>query len=167
MTKEPIRQKLSASDVQKLMVNPSAETRVQTTGKIAGQFASGDLSPSERKIAEDIFRTLVRDTEIRVRESLAAHLKSSPDLPHDVAVSLAKGPPTAPAAAPKAQSRSKVENPKPGRKPALLKGSGFSMLSANFVAAASKSTLAASTRSRATARRLSSVSGLGESVMNT
>lgn len=90
MTEEPIRQKLSASDVQKLMVNPSAETRVETTSKIAGQFASGELSPSERKIAEDIFRTLVRDTEIRVRESLAAHLKSSPDLPHDVAVSLAK-----------------------------------------------------------------------------
>ena len=90
MTKEPVQQKLSASDVQKLMVNPSAETRVQTTGKIAGQFAAGGLSASERKIAEDIFRALVRDTEVRVRESLAAHLKSSPDLPHDVAVSLAK-----------------------------------------------------------------------------
>ena len=90
MTENPIRQKLSASDVKKLMVNPSADTRVETSGKIAGQFATGELSDSEREIAEDIFRALVKDTEVRVRESLAAHLKTSRDLPHDVAVSLAK-----------------------------------------------------------------------------
>ncbi|MEE9209235.1 MAG: DUF2336 domain-containing protein, partial [Kiloniellales bacterium] len=48
------------------------------------------LSPSERRIAEDIFRTLVRDTEVLVREALAAHLKSTPDLPHDVALALAR-----------------------------------------------------------------------------
>jgi uncharacterized protein (DUF2336 family) len=89
MTEEIVRQRLSAADVKTLMANPSAENRATTSGKIAGQFSSGDLTDSERQIAEDIFRSLVKDTEVMVRESLAAHLKASPDLPHDVAMSLA------------------------------------------------------------------------------
>ena len=48
------------------------------------------MSPAEREIAEDIFRIVVKDTETLVREALSAHLKSSPDLPHDVALALAK-----------------------------------------------------------------------------
>jgi len=90
MTEETVRQSLTASDVQNLMSNPSAENRAATSGKIASQFSDGALSASERAIAEDIFRALVKDAEVRVRESLAAHLKSSPDLPHDVALSLAR-----------------------------------------------------------------------------
>ncbi len=90
MTEEIVHQRLSASDVQKLMANPSAENRAEATGKIAGQFSEGDLNDSERVIAEDIFRALLKDTEVLVRESLSAHLKKSPDLPHDVAMALAK-----------------------------------------------------------------------------
>ncbi len=89
MTDEIVRQRLSAADVKNLMANPSAENRAITSGKIAGQFSSGGLTDNERHIAEDIFRALVKDTEVLVRESLAAHLKTSPDLPHDVAMSLA------------------------------------------------------------------------------
>ena len=90
MTEEIVHQRLSASDVQKLMTNPSAENRAEATGKIAGQFSEGGLSDNEREIAEDIFRALLKDTEVLVRESLSAHLKKSPDLPHDVAMALAK-----------------------------------------------------------------------------
>lgn len=90
MTDEPIRQRLSKTDVEKLMANPSPDTRAETSAKIAAQFSAGDLSANERKIAEDIFRALVKDVEVRVREALSAHLKASPDLPHDVAVSLAR-----------------------------------------------------------------------------
>lgn len=89
MTDEIVRQRLSAADVKTLMTNPSVQNRAATTGKIADQFSTGELTDSERQIAEDIFRALVKDTEVLVRESLAAHLKSSPDLPHDVAMSLA------------------------------------------------------------------------------
>lgn len=81
---------LTQDDVEKLMADPSAETRAETTAKIADQFTLGDLSETERRIAEEIFRSLVRDVEVRVRESLALHLKKSPDLPRDIAVSLAR-----------------------------------------------------------------------------
>ena len=83
-------QGLSHQDVQRLMADPSDSTRADTTAKIADQFSTGLLSPSERQIAEDIFRALVKDAAVLVRESLSAHLQSNPDVPHDVALSLAK-----------------------------------------------------------------------------
>lgn len=89
MTEAIDRQRLSAADVKNLLVNPSADNRAATSGKIAAKFSAGDLTEKERRIAEDIFRTLVKDTEVMVRETLAMHLKSSPDLPRDVALSLA------------------------------------------------------------------------------
>lgn len=90
MTEDTARQALSAADVQKLIANPSPENRADTSEKIARQFSAGELSESEAKIAEDIFRALVKDVEVQVREALSVHLKASPDLPHDVALALAK-----------------------------------------------------------------------------
>jgi len=82
--------RLSKEDVAKLMADPSVENRAETSGKLAAQFGSDELGPAEREIAEDIFRALVKDVEVRVRESLSAHLKSSPDVPHDIALALAR-----------------------------------------------------------------------------
>ncbi len=89
MIDKTVSNRLTQDDVAKLMADPSAEVRAETTAKIASQFVVEALSPAERQIAEDIFRKLVKDVEVRVRESLAAHLKNSPDLPHDVAMALA------------------------------------------------------------------------------
>ena len=90
MTDEPVSMQLTQDDVAKLMADPSPEVRAETTAKIASQFTMEALSPAERQIAEDIFRKLVKDVELRVREALAAHLKNSPELPHDVAMALAR-----------------------------------------------------------------------------
>ena len=90
MTDEPVSMQLTQDDVVKLMADPSSEVRAETTAKIASQFTTEALSPAERRIAEDIFRKLAKDVELRVREALASHLKNSPDLPHDVAMALAK-----------------------------------------------------------------------------
>ncbi len=90
MTQTPTSERLSQADIARLLSDPSPRTRAETTSRIAAQFDAQALSPIERRIAEDIFRTLVRDTEVLVREALAAHLKSTPDLPHDVALSLAR-----------------------------------------------------------------------------
>jgi len=81
---------LTAQDVQRLLENPSAEARADTAGKVARQFAEGQLGQAERAIAEDIFRALVRDAETRVREALSHHVKQAPDLPHDIALSLTR-----------------------------------------------------------------------------
>lgn len=81
---------LSETDVAKLLSNPSVQVRAQTACKIASQFDAQALSPAERQIAEEIFRIMVKDAEVRVREALAENLKSNPDVPHDVATSLAQ-----------------------------------------------------------------------------
>lgn len=90
MTEKPNPQRLNKKDVERLMTDPSPQARAETSAKIAAQFDAGGLSQGERKIAEDIFRTLVKDVEVRVREALSAHLKATPDLPHDVALALAR-----------------------------------------------------------------------------
>ncbi len=89
MTDNPFPERLTRADVERLLRNPSPETRATTTSKIASQFEAEALSPAERRLAEEIFRLLVRDTATLVREALSAHLKSTPNLPHDVALALA------------------------------------------------------------------------------
>jgi uncharacterized protein (DUF2336 family) len=80
---------LTAADVERLMADPSGNNRAVAAGKIAQGVEAGALSPSERQLAEEIFRIMVRDVEVRVREALAVSLKDVPDLAGDIAVSLA------------------------------------------------------------------------------
>ncbi len=82
-------QNLTAEDVRNLARDPSAANRAATVVKIAGQFDDA-LGVQEMRLAEEIFRLMVRDAEVRVREALSANLKSNPRLPHDVAIALAK-----------------------------------------------------------------------------
>jgi uncharacterized protein (DUF2336 family) len=80
---------LSPADVQRLLTDPSVDNRALTAGKLGDTFSSGGLSASERKMAEDIFRLMMRDLEVKVRKSLSDSIKLSPDLPRDVALAMA------------------------------------------------------------------------------
>ena len=82
--------KLSIADVNRLMSDGSKTVRADTAAKVAEEFEQQALNESERQIAEDIFRTLVHDAEQIVRETLSTHLKSCPEVPHDVALALAR-----------------------------------------------------------------------------
>ncbi|KAF0114628.1 MAG: hypothetical protein FD149_1802 [Rhodospirillaceae bacterium] len=64
--------------------------RAATATKIAQQFGRGEFTPAQREIVEDIFRLMIRDAEVRVRQALAENLKRNPGVPHDVAVILAR-----------------------------------------------------------------------------
>ncbi len=81
---------LTQDDVVRLLTDPSGAARAETAGKIAAGFDRSVMSEAERKIAEDIFRLMVRDAEVRVREALAQNLKKNPGVPHEVALALAK-----------------------------------------------------------------------------
>ena len=82
-----VEAKLNEEDVARLLANPSGDTRAEIAGKIAAQHAG--LSESQRRMAEDIFRVMVKDAEVRVREALSRQLKENPLVPHDVALALA------------------------------------------------------------------------------
>ena len=79
---------LNEEDVARLLANPDADARTEIAGKIALQHPA--LSAEQRKLAEDIFRLMVRDAEVRVRQALSRQLKENQFVPHDVAMSLAK-----------------------------------------------------------------------------
>ena len=80
---------LTHEDVTKLLSDPSSTARVATAEKVSKVF-DGTLSAHERELAEMIFRIMIRDAEVRVREALSRNLKSNPMIPHDVAIELAK-----------------------------------------------------------------------------
>ncbi len=84
------RKTLTKEDVSKLLANPSGATRAEMATKIGTDFGDGVLTDGERKLAEEIFRVMAKDAEVRVREALSQTLKDSPSVPRDVALSLAK-----------------------------------------------------------------------------
>jgi len=83
------KQTLTEQDVQRLLTDPSTDARAETAAKIAADYVPEKLSESERELAEEIFRMMVKDAEVRVREALAQNLKENPAVPHDVAKALA------------------------------------------------------------------------------
>lgn len=80
---------LTEDDVARLLDDPSTEHRVDTALKMAQGFNEDNLSDSEREMAEDIFRLMLKDAEVRVREALAQTLKENSAVPHDIALGLA------------------------------------------------------------------------------
>ena len=80
---------LTQSDVERLLADPSPETRADMAAKLARELAHRGLTPEERRIAEEILRAMAHDAALRVRQALAEHLKESNSLPADVARLLA------------------------------------------------------------------------------
>lgn len=80
--------KLSKDDVIKLAEQKSPERRVITAEKISQYYQSENITEDEIKLAEDIFRVMIRDAEVRVRQALSESLKTNPGLPKDVAVAI-------------------------------------------------------------------------------
>lgn len=81
---------LSAKDVQSLLTNPAPDQRARVVGQLAVDIDSGRLSPTEWQLALDIMRAMAADAEIMVRRAVAASMKSSENLPHEIALRLAR-----------------------------------------------------------------------------
>tara|TARA_R110000868_G_scaffold1844_6_gene14591 strand:+ start:2984 stop:4120 length:1137 start_codon:yes stop_codon:yes gene_type:complete len=82
--------KLSKSDVQRLLSDPSADARADAAAKIATHYdAQSDFGEQEKKLAEEIFSLMCQDAEERVRLALADNLKECAFLPNDIARTLA------------------------------------------------------------------------------
>lgn len=81
---------LSPEDIRRLLEDGSSETRVDITNKIAGAYSNARLHPREFTVAEQIFRLLLRDTEVRVRSALAQNIKESKIIPRDIVMVLAR-----------------------------------------------------------------------------
>jgi len=92
LTAQPIvnsNMNITREDIESLVREPSAAMRVRITEKIAVGYNTGSFSEKEIRLANEIFRLLLKDTELRVRKLLADQLKSNLDVPHDIIIALA------------------------------------------------------------------------------
>jgi uncharacterized protein (DUF2336 family) len=81
---------LSTRDVAALLENPASEQRAVTSRQIASAVDGNQLSAQEMQIALEILRTLAADTEVLVRRAVADAMRTSRNLPHDVALRLGR-----------------------------------------------------------------------------
>ena len=81
---------LTEDDVRLLLEDKSADSRADITGNIASIYTGKNLTERERQVAEQIFRLLVRDAEVKVRTSLAENLKESNNIPRDIIITMAQ-----------------------------------------------------------------------------
>jgi uncharacterized protein (DUF2336 family) len=86
------RTALTDEDIRSLVKGQSADARAIAAHKICRHIEGGgnDLTPEEREQAYEILRIMAADAAELVRRALAVTLKSSPMVPHDVAIRLAK-----------------------------------------------------------------------------
>lgn len=81
--------KITREDIELLVREPSAAMRSRIAEKISKGYGSGGFTESETNLANEIFRLLVRDTEIKVRKLIAEELKHAHNVPHDIIWKLA------------------------------------------------------------------------------
>lgn len=75
---------LSAQDVASLKQNRDAQNKSSIARKVGQTYNTAALSDKCMQLAEGIFRLLLNDTSLKVREALTDNLKNSHDLPHDI-----------------------------------------------------------------------------------
>lgn len=80
---------VTREDIELLVREPSVTVRTRITEKIATGFNTGLMSEKEHTLATEIFRLLLKDTELRVRATMAEHLKHNMQVPHDIIWALA------------------------------------------------------------------------------
>lgn len=86
-TKHGLR--ITREDIELLVREPSAAMRGRIANKISTGYTSGHYSEGEINLANEIFRLLLKDTEVRVRKQIAEELKSCLTVPHDIIWALA------------------------------------------------------------------------------
>lgn len=80
---------LTQEDVRRLLSEPAAESRVAVVKKLVAGRESGNFSSKELLVAEQIFRLLLRDTEVQVRATMAESLQHDTTISKDIIMSLA------------------------------------------------------------------------------
>lgn len=89
------KNRLNQQDVISLSQSPNkVENKIVVAQKLASFYNTAKsqkkLKDMETSLAEDIFRILINDVEIKVRQTLAESLKNSRNLPQDIVTSLLK-----------------------------------------------------------------------------
>jgi uncharacterized protein (DUF2336 family) len=90
MTIATMRASLTQDDIRRLIRGDTPEDRASAAVKICRRIDGMRLSEDERDHANQILEMLAGDVATLVRRALAVTLKQSPNLPHDLALKLAR-----------------------------------------------------------------------------
>lgn len=80
---------ITREDIELLVREPSAAMRGRIAEKIATGYNVGNFTEGEIRLANEIFRLLLKDTEVKVRKIISEELKSNLQVPHDIVIALA------------------------------------------------------------------------------
>ena len=75
---------LTSQDVIRLSQELNAKNKILTAKKISAYYNGNSLTDDGIRLAEDIFRIMVKDIEIQVREILSDSLKKARNIPKDI-----------------------------------------------------------------------------------
>lgn len=81
--------RLSSYDVDRLLHDDSPKARSDILGKVAKQYRGQHFTPHELALAEQIFRIMMKDVELTVRQQLANEVKDIA-VPRDIILHLAQ-----------------------------------------------------------------------------
>lgn len=81
---------LSGADIERLLTDHTPELRLSMSSKITHAYQGASFNVGQAETAEQIFRLLARDTEVKVRAALAEQLKQSGQIPRDIIMTMAK-----------------------------------------------------------------------------
>ena len=90
MTVSNMRKKLTQDDIRRLVRGATPEERANAAHKICRRIDTARLSPNDRANAEQIMGILADDAAALVRRTLSVTLRTSPNLPRDIAIKLAR-----------------------------------------------------------------------------
>lgn len=80
---------LTATDVERLLRDDSPDSRISVLEKVSTSYNAANFAAREREVAEQIFRLLMKDAAIRVRETLAERIKENGEIPRDIVLHMA------------------------------------------------------------------------------
>ena len=75
--------------VRSLLENPSPENRERSVVQLTEVFRSRALRGRAATMLEEVIRIFAHDAAVRVRKAVSEQLQQDPELPHDIALSLA------------------------------------------------------------------------------
>jgi uncharacterized protein (DUF2336 family) len=81
---------LTISDVERLLISHSPQSRLEIAYSLAKDFKDTTISPLRRAMLCDIIRMISVSISAQVKAALAEELKNYPDLPKDLALTMAK-----------------------------------------------------------------------------
>ena len=84
-----LRNRLTQEDIRRLVKGETEDVRASAAQKICRRMDAANLTNAERDAAGGILSLIAQDAAELVRRALAVTLKSSPNLPRDVALKLA------------------------------------------------------------------------------